>query len=179
MENFGTIRISESAEILFYVDSFKGKQYANIRKFVRSRKYTGPTKSGVKLSKEELQAISDSLQNLSAEIQDVEESVLCESHKYIGKFIRVSIHYFNGTFGIDIREFFDTTKYKGPSKAGVRIPYSYLEDTRSCLKYMIAKLGDGPADSLFYSGQKKPEEVQGNQKLDNTEGVPDEYGRFF
>lgn len=181
MENIGTIRISESLEILFYIDSFRGKQYANIRKFVRSKKYTGPTKSGVKLNKSELQVILGSLKNIPNGIHDLEECILCEIPIYSGKFIRVSISYFNGAFGIDVREYFDTAKYKGPGKAGVRISYIYLDEIRNYLQFMIDKLTDWPEDTLFHVNKIKSQQSQENLEIDSieTEGVPDEYKKFF
>ena len=77
MKNIGTIKLTDSSEILFYVDTYQGNQYANIRKFIRSKKYTGPTKSGVMLKKDDLQSLIDCFQNYS-DIEDLEECMLCE-----------------------------------------------------------------------------------------------------
>ena len=48
MDIVGTVDLSKASEIIFFTDVYKGDEFANIRKFVKSEKYTGPTKSGIK-----------------------------------------------------------------------------------------------------------------------------------
>lgn len=43
-----SFEITKSTEVNFYYDYFSGRIWANIRKFVKSERYTGPTKDGVK-----------------------------------------------------------------------------------------------------------------------------------
>lgn len=180
MKIIGTISLSETSEIIFYIDNYREKQFANIRKFIKSKKYTGPTKSGIKLNKNELRVIPEALKNLSPEIATLEEIELCKIPIYKGKSIVVNIKSFMGRYGIDIREYLETEKYIGPSKKGIRIPFDYLNNAVLYLEDMLKKIDDWSEESLFSKNKKDNIEIeQKENKNKKIEGVPDEYTKYF
>ncbi len=182
MEEIGTISLTESSEIIFYIDSYRGKQFANIRKFVKSKKYTGPSKSGIKLNKTELQKIYESLRNLSVQTDDLQESEICKIPVHKGKSIRVGINFFNGSYGLDIREYLETKKYSGPSRKGVRIPVDCFEDIILHLEDLLRKIDEWPKGTLFADIKKDSQPEDRKEKSENKkeiEGVPDEYKEYF
>jgi len=180
MNTIGTINLSEATEVIFYLDTYREKHFANIRKFIKSKKYTGPTKSGIKLNKKELQIIYEALRNLSPDLSILEECELCKIQIYNGKFISVRIKSFMGSYGIDIREYIETEKYNGPLKKGVRIPFSYLDNTVLYLEDMLKKIDSWSEESLFFHKKSEDNKIQPNEEGGKeVEGVPDEYRDYY
>ena len=50
LKELGTISLSETTQIKFYVDEYKGYKYGSVRTFIQGDSYTGPTKSGITLN---------------------------------------------------------------------------------------------------------------------------------
>jgi len=173
----GAVPLSDSTEILFYLDTYKNKRYAKMRKFVKTNTYTGPTKSGLNLTPDNLKIIYESLKNISTEITNLEESELCRIliSKFKGIFIFVRIAYYNGNYGIDIREYFEIQNEMQPTKKGVRIPFEYLSDTRSHLENMLKKISDPNIDKINFNDS----ESNSSMSIKEIEGVPSEYASFF
>ncbi len=132
-----TVIVNDNVEIRFYLSRYRGRCSANIRKFVKTNKYTGPTKKGIQLNRKELQGIYESLKKLSPGVSVEEEEELDKIPICMGRFISVRTTIFNKECGIDIREHVDNEKYMGPTKRGIRIPFKYLNDVRLYMKEMI------------------------------------------
>lgn len=180
MDAIGTISLSQTSEIIFYVDSYKGDQFANIRKFVKSNRYTGPTKKGVKLNREQLEVVYKTLGELSTDLEDLQEKNLITIPLSGNRFISVSVSYFNGEYGLDIRQHFKSKKYTGPSKKGVRIPIDCLGDMVGYCHKMLGVLAKGEVEETFAPKQKRiTERVGPAQKTEKIEGVPNEYHKYF
>ncbi|HBC86483.1 MAG TPA: hypothetical protein DCZ94_05970 [Lentisphaeria bacterium] len=177
----GVIPFSGGMEINFYLTSSRGSYFANIRQFARSSKYAGPTKKGISFNKTRLQKIVELLETLPADIENIEAKVISDIPLHKGKSIRLSIAYFNGKYGIDIREYFTTPKYNGPGKSGIRIPYEYINELKEYCRIMLPKLDEWPEDTLFHENEPQGENnihPEEGEKQD-VEGVPDEYKQFF
>ncbi|MHC4678329.1 MAG: PC4/YdbC family ssDNA-binding protein, partial [Planctomycetota bacterium] len=127
MNAVGAIRLSASSEVVFFLDTYKDKCSANIRKFITSEQYTGPTKSGIKLTKQQLEPLYKTLTDLSNDLETIQEGELLAIPLRQGCYISVRINYFNGAYGLDIRQYLSTEKYKGPSKKGIRIPLGHAK----------------------------------------------------
>ena len=177
MDAIGEIEISKASSIVFYVDEYKGKRYGNIRIFVRSKRYTGATKKGIKLDLKAVAQLLSALRDCPAELADIKEKEIFTITLNPGYLIKANISYFNGNYGIDIRTFYDTKKYKGYSKKGIRIPYEYLAESADYLQKIHNVLMDLPKDSLFV--RKDEGEKEENDKMKKAKGVPDEYQKYF
>ncbi len=174
MDQVGSLTLSDKAEVLFYLDIYQGKKFANIRKFIRSEKYTGPTKSGVKLNKDVFKKVQEALQDVPSSLSEAEEKELALISVSRIVSIRVSISYYQGKYGIDIREYYKTPNYKGPGKTGVRIPYEFLGQMRAFLEQMSVGLGISKEGNTVIPPKEVREECD-----NNPEGVPNDYRKFF
>ena len=126
LKELGTVALSESSELKFYVDEFKGHRYGSIRTFVKGDAYAGPTKAGVTLNARVLDEAIPALEKLPAEPIDIADRELVRVPKKLGVELVVRITLYNDSIGIDFREWVDEAGYKGWSKKGVRVPYKEL-----------------------------------------------------
>lgn len=134
----GRLELTDSSDIRFYVDEYKGYKYASVRTFVKGESYSGPTKSGVTLNARVLDEVLKALEKLPAEPAALEDVELLRVPKKAGIELVVRITLFKDTTGVDLREWVDEPDYKGWSKKGVRIPYKELAKAIGFLKQMKA-----------------------------------------
>ena len=138
LKELGAVPLSESSELKFYVDEFKGHRYGSIRTFVKGDAYSGPTKAGVTLNARVLEETIPVLEKLPAEPSDTEDRELVRVPKKMGVELVVRITLYKGTVGIDLREWVEEAEYKGWSKKGVRVPYNSLAAMVGYLREMKA-----------------------------------------
>ena len=138
VKEFGALPLSDTTEIKFYVDEYKGYRYASIRTFIKGDNYSGPTKSGITLNPTILDGVIEILSKLPKEPDVAEEKELGRFTKRAGLFIVVRITVFRDTTGIDLREWVEEEQYQGWSKKGVRIPYPEIAKAIGFLKEMRA-----------------------------------------
>lgn len=136
LKELGTISLSDTTEIKFYVDEYKGYKYGSIRTFIKGDSYSGPTKSGVTLNAGILEGIIPVLAKLPKEPDTVEDKELARFPRKAGIELVLRITIFRDTTGVDLREWVDDPTYKGWSKKGVRIPYKELSQAVGYLKEM-------------------------------------------
>jgi hypothetical protein len=136
LKELGTLSLSETTQIKFYVDEYKGYKYGSIRTFIQGESYSGPTKSGSTLTAALLDGIIPVLQKLPQEPDTVEDKELARFPKKAGVELVLRITIFRDTTGVDLREWVEDSSYKGWSKKGVRIPYKELPKAVSYLKEM-------------------------------------------
>lgn len=136
LKEIGAIPLSETSELKFYVDEYKGYKYGSIRTFVKGDAYSGPTKSGVTLNAAILEGVLEALSQLPPEPAALEDKELARFPKKAGVTLVVRITLFKDTTGIDLREWVEENEYKGWSKKGVRVPYKNLSETLAYLKEM-------------------------------------------
>jgi hypothetical protein len=138
LKDLGAVPLSESSELRFYVDEYKGHRYGSIRTFVKGDAYSGPTKAGVTLNARVLDETLPALEKLPAEPEGAEDRELVRVPKKIGVELVVRVTHHKGTVGVDLREWVDEAEYKGWSKKGVRVPYNSLAAMIGYLREMKA-----------------------------------------
>jgi len=136
LKQIGTIPVTESSEIRFYVDEYKGYPYASIRTFVSRDNYSGPTKAGLTMNLGILEGVAEALGKLPPEPAATEDVEIARLPKKAGLELVIRITIYRDTTGIDLREWVDDGTYKGWSKKGVRINYSELPKVQEFLKGM-------------------------------------------
>lgn len=134
--DIGLIKLTDTSDIRFYVDEFKGHKYASVRTFVKGEAYSGPTKSGVTLNARVLEEVIKALEKLPPEPAALEDVELLRVPKKAGVELVVRITLFKDTTGVDLREWVDEPDYKGWSKKGVRLPYKDLGVSLGFLRKM-------------------------------------------
>jgi hypothetical protein len=138
LKELGAVTLTETSELKFYVDEYKGHRYGSIRTFVKGDAYSGPTKSGVTLNGRVLDDTISALEKLPAEPAALEDQELIRIPKKAGVELVVRVTIYKDTTGLDLREWVDEAEYKGWSKKGVRIPYKDLAQTITFLRQMKA-----------------------------------------
>ena len=136
LKELGTIPLSDTTQIKFYVDEYKGYKYGSIRTFIQGESYSGPTKSGITMNAALLDGVIPVLQKLPKEPDTSEDKELARFPKKAGVQLVLRITIFRDTTGVDLREWVEDSSYKGWSKKGVRIPYKELSKAISYLKEM-------------------------------------------
>ena len=136
LKEFGSIEISETSELKFYADQYKGHSYGSIRTFVKGDAYSGPTKAGITANPGILEGIVTALAKLPPEPTALEETELGRFPKKMGVELVLRVTIFKDSTGIDLREWVEDQTYKGWSKKGVRIPYKDLKAALGFLKEM-------------------------------------------
>lgn len=185
MSEIGVIRLSPSSEVIFYIDMYKGERFANIRKFIRSERYTGPTKKGIKLTKQQLEPIIKALTKLSGDLDTIQEEELASIPISEDRHISIRINYFNGAYGLDIRHYISNKKYKGPLKKGIRIPLEHTKDVSAYCQKMLDKFEIPEAKDTLFGRQdeapkkKTPKKKISSKKNKTIEGIPDEFQKYF
>jgi hypothetical protein len=138
LKELGSLPLTETTELKFYVDEFKGHRYGSIRTFVTGSTYSGPTKAGVTLNARVLDEAIAALEKLPAEPAGTEDVELVRVAKKAGVELVVRVTLYQGTAGLDFREWVDEPAFKGWSKKGVRVPYKDLAATVAYLRQMKA-----------------------------------------
>ncbi|MFC2168810.1 hypothetical protein ACFLRW_07480 [Acidobacteriota bacterium] len=127
-----SIIINDNTELVFSIWEVDDKKFAGIRKYIHTKKYTGPTRSGITFSKNNLEKIMSFFkeesqnipnQRVEAEISKIEKSQ--NSHIVIS--LREST-LDNHPVCIDMREYVKSPSYEGPTKKGFRFSVHQLEE---------------------------------------------------
>lgn len=139
----GSIKLTDTSVVRFYVDEFKGHKYASVRTFVTGEGYSGPTKSGVTLNARVIDEVIKALEKLPPEPTALEDVELARVPKKAGVELVVRITIFKDSTGVDLREWVDEAEYKGWSKKGVRLPYKDLAVSLGFLRKMQAAVAKG------------------------------------
>lgn len=138
LKDIGVLPLSDSSDLRFYVDEFKGHRFGSIRTFLKGEGdgYSGPTKAGVTFNASVLEGVIEALGKLPPEPAAKQDQELARFPRKIGVELVVRIAIYKDTTGIDLREWVEDQAYKGWSKKGVRIPYKSLPQALGFLREM-------------------------------------------
>lgn len=135
----GSFFITDSRELVFQILNTGKRLYGDIRIFVHSSKYTGPTKSGITLTKETLNDLVAGLSSSMEQIKYLKKQ--CTLHKIqtekpdrsiLVSLVESTID--NNQFCIDIREYVKSVNFQGFTKNGIRISIDDVENfIENCL----------------------------------------------
>ena len=132
-----TIELSESVKIVFFYDHFQDKVWANIRKFVKSKKYTGPTKQGIKFDPANLPEIKNAFEKAKAQADMIKDEEFLRISRSPNRDLVVHASVYKGSLGVDLRVWLKTEKYKGWTKDGIRFPVNILPQVLEAMQKMI------------------------------------------
>jgi hypothetical protein len=152
--DIGFIELTATTRIVFAVNLWKGQSRGSIRKFVATEKYAGPTKSGMSLNGALLLELLAAVRKLQATLPAHGETLLGTVGKTKEWEIRITLippDAESSLPSLDIREFVDTHRYTGPTKAGVRFPWDKLRQFAGLLEALAQHLGAAAQaeDTLF------------------------------
>lgn len=168
MENFRILKISNSSEILFFLEEYQGQQYAIIRKFIFSNKYSGPTKNGINLTESELKQVYKAIKMNLLKIKKYSEGELLSITKNETSSIKVTLVFFKGHNYIDIRRYFKTDTYEGPTKKGIMLSVDYINDVIDNLSFLLKNYNK----RITAINRKESQQEQ-------ISGIPKKYEYYF
>ena len=172
----GFVELTATTRIIFSVGSWKGQSRGSIRKFVATEKYAGPTKSGMSLDGATLVHLLAALRALQSTVPTNDPN----QHVSVGKTrdweIRISIvppDEDNRLPSVDIREYVDTARYAGPTKAGVRFAWDKLKQFSQLAEVLVQQLGFAASSETTLFPDMKPQWVSdAKETLGNPEHNP-------
>ena len=132
-----TIEMTESVRIVFYYDYFQDKVWANIRKFIKSKKYTGPTRQGIKFDPAKLAEIKNAFQNANDKADKIQDEEFLRTPRSPNRDLVVHASVYKGALGVDLRVWLNTEKYKGWTKDGIRFPINIVPRVLEALQKTI------------------------------------------
>ena len=163
----GSLSLGRSSTLGFSVSQWRGRSFANVRKFVATQKYQGPTKAGLMLGKMLLSELIAALVQLEKNIPPQEENEVKRIAKSDSEYIKITTlpaEDEDGLPAVDIREFVDRPTYQGPTKRGIRFRWNLLPEVIACLREQARVIGlsEKNDSSLFdvsqYATKLEPEE---------------------
>ena len=142
-KSIGTVSLHDRAELVFTVSQWKGRQYASVRKFIDSPRYSGPTKAGLNMVSGVLIELVEILCQLQAEIPEMQEREIARIKKSARNQIVLQLKPPDDKQSmpvIDIREYMDTLTYSGPTKKGIRVPWDKLKEVIAIFQIQLKSL---------------------------------------
>ena len=131
------IEITDSVEVVFYYDYFNDKVWANIRKFIKSKKYTGSTKQRIKFDPAKLPEIKNAFDKANDKADTIQDEEFLRIPRSPNRDLVVHASVYKGSPGVDLRIWLKTEKYKGWTKDGIRFPINILPRVLEALQKMI------------------------------------------
>lgn len=168
--------LTKSAEVSFYYDFFNGRIWANIRKFAKSDRYTGPTTDGVKFDPKFIPDIVAALEKADRQRDSMLDEEYLRLPKTKVRAFVVHASFYKGTLGIDLRETYRTAEGEERWGKGIRIRLEYLSELITALKLM----GETKPSLTELGTPSGPHGASPTiTKASNVEGVPADLARFF
>ncbi len=131
--------INDYCELVFQKVDIGQNIYGDVRQFVHSEKYTGPTQKGLLVDKFTLEKIIDALVNNKNKILNATAEENIETLKYKNNsLIIISLREStldNNPVCVDIREYLKSAKYEGFTKRGFRFSKDQIDEfVEGCIR---------------------------------------------
>ena len=131
-----SFEVTKTSEVIIYYDFYAGKAWANIRKFLKSEKYTGPTGDGIKFEPELLPTVINALENAEQQFDSLSDQEFLRVPKNMSRDFVIHASTYKGSVGIDFREWFKSKEGGGWAPQGIRFRAEYLPELIGCLRKM-------------------------------------------
>lgn len=140
LAEIGVLPLDESSEIKFSIDAYRGYRYASVRKYLTSGGYMGATRIGITMTPEIVKAVAPLLAALPDQADQIKEVEIGKFAKRPGLSVVVRVNSFQGTKGLDFREWQETQEYKGWTKKGIRLPIEKMKQMKELFAAMAQYL---------------------------------------
>ena len=173
-----SFEVTKTSEVIIYYDFYGGKAWANIRKFLKSEKYTGPTGDGIKFEPELLPNVISALEDAKGQFDFLSDQEFLRVPKNKSRDLVIHASMYKGSVGIDFREWFKSKEGGGWAPQGIRVRAEYLPELVECLKKMA-----GTKIKLKELGLQASLDFEAGTTKKNTHsdvsGVPDRLKGLF
>ena len=146
LQQIGTLQSESGSEVQFSIDAYRGYRYASIRKYLTSGSYIGATRAGITLTPEIVKAVAPLIAALPDSPEQLQDQQLGKFAKRAGLSVIVRISSFQGSKGLDLRQWQEDESYKGWTKKGIRLPASKIKEIKELFAKTAAALADTPAE---------------------------------
>lgn len=171
----GEISLHAAARLVFSIGRWQGRELAHIRKFLSTGRYDGPTKSGLAMSKDILLQVIEKLKRLQAEVPVIGDREFARIAKTGAKEISIRIvppEDLSALPGVDVREFWDTSSYTGPTKKGVRFSWDKLPEVIGLMQIQARRLGEKDKKQPTLFTATKPRRILRGEESNLTDDAP-------
>jgi hypothetical protein len=138
--------VTDVIELAFQVSEFRGIYYGDVRQYVHSSRYMGPTKHGLTFSLLQLEQFISAIENNRRILLDskVEEQIEKIPYKKDSSIVisLVESNLDNNPVCLDIREYLQSHAYTGFTPKGIRIPINLLEAFIEGCRLLKEKIDD-------------------------------------
>lgn len=131
LATIGTLPLEEGSEIRFSVDAYRGYRYASVRKYLTMGGYTGATRIGITMTPEIVKAVAPLVAALPDNPQAIKDVELGKFAKRPGMSVIVRVSTFQGSKGLDLRQWQEDERYKGWTKKGIRLPIEKIKEIKA------------------------------------------------
>ena len=141
----GILVLSDSEEIRFSIDAYHGYRYVSVRRYVKVDGFSGPTRDGITLTPEIVQALVPLLLKLPDNSQQIGPGEIGKFAKRAGLCVVVRVIDFKGAAGLDLRQWQTDTGY---TKKGIWLPLDKITDIKKLFADTLAALNERPDEDF-------------------------------
>lgn len=181
-----TLRIDDEFEVCFTAYSLGKRRLGSARIFRNSSKYAGPTKSGIDLPRDQVDALIPVLRRLSADLEAGLCAPPCEyaaldggrSAKWVVQVLAREMH--PDMQLLDVRKFVSSDGYTGPTRKGIRLAVDHIDALADGLERVSASLHSWRAGfgGLFAPAAPEDEDEAAPEPPTGS-GIPEHLRDYF
>lgn len=141
LREIGVLTLSETEEVRFSIDAYRGYRYVSVRRYLRTDNFVGPTRDGVTFTPEMLRALVPVLKNLPADEKQLKLGPIAKLAKRAGICVVVTVAEFRGQRGLELRQW---EQDKGFTKKGIWLPLSKWTEICRLFEQTLQALDEQP-----------------------------------
>ena len=141
LREIGCLKINEQEMVRFSIDAYHGYRFVSIRRYIQTEDFTGPTRDGVTLTPEIVQALVPLLQALPTDEKELKPGSVGKFAKRPGVCVMVTISDFRAARSLELRGW---SQEKGLSKTGIFLPLTQWKEIRRLFAETLAALNEVP-----------------------------------
>ncbi len=146
----GEVAISDAEKIIVSITKWKSEYYVDIRKFINSFRYTGPTKQGVRIHLKGLKKIINVLSDNNLDGSYDDNYIIGVVPRDSDRDIVLKTSMFTGNLKLDIRERISSRGKVFYTKKGITIPTRNIKHLKEVLVEARWALENNYPDHEFF-----------------------------
>lgn len=131
-----TLELSKNSTLSFSLNTFKGKRYAAITKFLISDSGEPKPTGGLTLDIDKFKEMLGVIEQHIEDLLDPEEKEIATISLRPNETLRIGVSFFEGKSGIDLRKYIIDGDKKIPTRKGVRIPIEEADSLEESLQQL-------------------------------------------
>ena len=140
LREIGALVLSSEEEIRFSIDAYRGYRYVSMRRYLRMKNFSGPTRDGVTFTPEMVRTLVPVLNQLPDSNQ-LQLGPVAKLAKRPGICVVVTVAEFRGQRGLDFRQW---EQDRGITKKGIWLSLSKWTEIRQLFAAALAALDEVP-----------------------------------